>query len=641
AVMVAPEASRLDVLINSVALTATPIAASASPASLSIHVPSGVLRRGANTIEFRATQRHRTDCSIASTYELWTRLTSDSVTLTFEGENLGQIVDVTDLAAIGVDAKGTTTVRVLAPDFINPDATNALMRLIQQLAIALRVAELRIELVDELTAPPTPGTLDLVVAPFGGLPKQFSALREQAAGAGVASMDSPVDGNPTLVVSGPGWPDIMHSIEAMAPSMAGADRPRIDLGRTLVRVDGHSETSLANLAVTTTEFNGRRYADQFQFDLPHDFYANRYGQMELVLDAAYSADVLPGSEIDFYVNGQIASATPLLRTDGGLLRDTIIRIPMKSLQPGRNVVDVAVNLLTESDQVCSPGWTGTAPTRFVFSASSALRMPMFAQATTEPDLRTLAANGMPYADRSNVQLVISDDKNARIAAMVMLARMAAAAGKVLPVTTVPEAALSPSDDAIVIKPLSEMSSVTMTRVGLSTGASEASGDERVLTQFGSGRPGGPLAPAINWVLDTAGLSMDDLRVLPGRQSLYAPPPGSITMTQLRQPEGGLWTAVASPDANSLISGTPRMIQLDTWRKVAGWVSSLNGDQLVVQQPFAVHVATSDPFNLVNLRLVAANWFSGHILSFTGLLTLAAVLLMFATSPVLTQIGRRK
>ncbi|MFD1253741.1 cellulose synthase regulator protein [Devosia equisanguinis] len=641
AVMVAPEVSRLTVTINGVSLTSVPIAASAGPAALSVDVPSGVLKPGANVVEFSAVQRHRTDCTVGSTYQLWTRLEAEGIRLSFAGNGLDQISQLADIAAIGVDAEGVTTLRVVAPDMSNPDATSALMRLTQQLAIALRVADLRIDLVDSLSTEAQPGTLDLVLAPANGLPDAFVALRDQAAGGPVASLQSPQGGNPVLVVSGPDWAAIGRAAEAMMPAMAADGRPRIDLGRTLPLITGGGETSLALLGGQTTEFNGRRYTDQFQFNLPYDFYANRYGKMELVLDAAYSSDVLPGSEIDLYVNGQIASATPLLRTDGGLLRDTVIRIPMKSLQPGRNVIDFSVNLLTQSDQVCSAGWTGEAPTRFVFSATSALRMPDFARAETAPDLRALAATGMPYAAEPSVQFAWGEDSASRVAAMTILARLAAAGEQVTAVTTVPEAALSPGADALLIMPLSAISATTLARSGLALPAAGTGGDDRVLTQFSTGTPGGPLAPVVNWVLNRAGLTLDDLRVLPASQAPFAPAPGSLALSQMQQAEGGLWTTIAAADGASLASGVEKLVETARWRQIAGRVTTLNGDVLTTIAPGAVAVTPAEPVSPFNLRLVAANWFSGNILAFTGLIALAAVLLMFATSGVLTQIGRRK
>ena len=163
----------------------------------------------------------------------------------------------------------------------------------------------------------------------------------------------------------------------------------------------------------------------------------------------------------------------------------------------------------------------------------------------------------------------------------------------------------------------------------------------MLTQFSTGTPGGPLAPLVNWVLNRAGLTLDDLRVLPASQAPFAPAPGSLALSQMQQAEGGLWTTIAAADGASLASGVEKLVETARWRQIAGRVTTLNGDVLTTIAPGAVAVTPAEPVSPFNLRLVAANWFSGNILAFTGLIALAAVLLMFATSGVLTQIGRRK
>ena len=55
-----------------------------------------------------------------------------------------------------------------------------------------------------------------------------------------------------------------------------------------------------------------------QFAVPADFYADTYGEARLLLDAAYSEAVLPGSLVNVYVNGSIASSTPLTARRGAV-----------------------------------------------------------------------------------------------------------------------------------------------------------------------------------------------------------------------------------------------------------------------------------------------------------------------------------
>lgn len=644
AVVVAPEFSSLDLSINQTALGKTPIAASSAPAAVELDIPAGVLRPGANRLEIHATQRHRTDCTIDSTYELWTELRGEALTLSFDGDNLTTIAQLADLGAVGVAADGTTTLRLLTGDLRDPQILGAALHLTQQLAIALRVADLHIELVDTLATEPAPGVLDLVLATAEALPEALAMARGSASAGPLAAMVQLPSGANTLVISGPDWPGVARAgNELLTAAPASPSRPRIDLAYPIPMMEGGQSVSLSAIGADTVEFNGRRFTNRFQFELPPDFYAYRYGDAELVLDAAYSADVLPGSEIDIYTNGQIASATPLLQTDGGLLRDTVIRIPMTNLRPGRNEVDIAVNLRTRSDAACAAGWTGQAPTRFVFSGSSQLRLPDYARAAALPDLRVLTGAAWPYANGQNVPVVVGEDEQSAAAAMMFAARIATASGKTVSLAPIPEIQLSPAHHALVIKPMAALDPATLARSGIAGGNGLGqSRNDAVLDQFATDAPGGPLTGPAEWALRGAGLELQDLRVLPLPDQPYLPSAGAVVLAQAPQNEGGLWTTVTAPDASSLLSGVERLIATRNWREIAGRVSALSPAEEKVTI-VAANRPTLDvtSFSLSNLRFVAANWFSGNILMFTALIALACVLLMLSTALLLKQVGRRE
>lgn len=645
ALVVAPEISALTIRINNSEIVRRPLASSAVSGQIAVDIPSGLLRQGANTIELLATQRHRTDCTVNSTYELWTQIDSGTATLSFEGDNLGQVSQLADLAAIGVDAEGHTTIRLIAPSLGQPEATDAAVILAQQLALVLRVPDLRVEMATELSQEAAPGVLDVVLGTADQLPEGLAGYAVQAGSGAIAAIVPQSSGVNTLLVSGPDWQRIAQASDAiLAAAPVSADRPRVDLPDALPMITGGETLSLADFGLSTVEFNGRRLTTSFQFLLPPDFYANNYGEAELVLDAAYAADVLPGSEIDIYTNAQIASATPLLRTDGGRLRDTAIRFPMTNLRPGRNVIEVIVNLNTQSDAVCSAGWTGQAPGRFVFSSSTQLRVPQFARAAALPDLELLTGSAWPYSDATEVPLVVGEGLDAAVSAMTLMARAASASDRVLPVNITSEAQLSPDQNAILVMPISEMSAPTKGRSGLTEGTAGTSGSADVLDQFAaSGDHANPFIGFADRMLKGVGLSIDDLRVLPRQDSAYPVSSGSVVMAQSMQPEGGLWTVLSSSDSASMRAGMERMAVTEQWRQVGGRVSTLlptNADVTSIETVSPVVVQTQ-PFSLQNARLVAANWFSGNILYFSAALALVAILLMLSTALVLTRSGRRQ
>jgi hypothetical protein len=646
AVVVAPEISHLTVTINGAQVSRTPIASSVSATPIVVDLPPGLLQPGANTIAFVATQRHRTDCSVGSTFELWTEIAGSGAILSFEGSGLGMVSQLADLPAVGVDANGMTTVRLITPDLAQPEAAHVAIKLAQQLALAMRVPHLHIEQASALSDVATPGVLDVVMAPADQLPEAAAAIRTQAQSGAVAVMLAQPGGANTLVVSGPHWSGVSLAADAiLASAVLSPARPRVDLPYDIPLVEGDQTLSLAELGVPTTEFNGRRYSTRFQFELPPDFYAENYGQAELILDAAYSSDVLPGSEIDIFTNSRIASATPLLRTNGGLLRNTMIRVPMTNLRPGRNEVDVVVSLNAQSDATCSPGWTGNAPVRFVFSSGSQIRLPSYARAAALPDLQMLTGSAWPYSEDEQVSLVVGEGPEPIVTAMTLLARAASASGRVLPAALIPEAQLQPDQNAIVVMPLSAMSPSTLERTGVlrASGANPSAIEGDLLNQFRlEGEPNAFAAPA-NWALQQVGLSLDDLRFITRRDLPYTVSGQEVALVQGMQAEGGLWTVLTAADNSSMLTGMQRLATTEKWRQIAGRVSTLapDQDQVKVIETQVPRLVSTQPFSLWNLRLVAANWFSGNILAFTGVLAAAAVLLMLATALLLTRFGRQK
>lgn len=647
AVVVAPEISHLSIAVNGTAIAREPIASPSAPRQIAVDLPAGLLRQGANRIEFSASQRHRTDCSINSTYELWTDVVGSSATLSFEGANIGQVRQLADLAAIGVDAAGATTIRLIVPSLGEAEANRVAIRLAQQLALALRVRNLHIEQASALSESAAPGVLDVVLGIANEMPAALAEYGAQAASGPVAALAPHPSGANILVVSGPDWAAIGQAADSvLAAAPPAPDRPIIDLPDAIPLLLGGESVSLADLGQPTAEFNGRRFTANFQFLLPPDFYGNNYGQAELVLDAAYSSDVQPSSEIDIFTNGQIASATPLLRTDGGLLRNTIIRVPMTNLRPGRNEVAVVVNLDAQSDALCSAGWTGAAPVRFVFSSSTQFRMPEYARAAELPNLQLLTGSAWPYAEAAEVPLLLGRGPDITIAAMTLLARAASASNRVLPVTIADEAQVQPDQDAIFVMAATEMSAPTLARSGLTNSARNIATLEEnaALDQFrGDGVQRNMFSGLAEWVLQGVGLTLSDLRVLPQSDTPQPVASDSVVLAQSRQPEGGLWTVLTGTDAAVVRNGIRRMTVTEQWRQVDGKVSMLRaGDANVTSvKTLAPTLVQTQPLSFWNLRLVAANWFSGNILLFTAALAGMAVLLMAVTALVLVRVGRQK
>lgn len=651
AVVNAPETSQLVTFINGVEVASTPINSSTDISVLEANVPENVLRAGSNLLEFRAVQRHRTDCSIESTYELWTEIDPSQTNLTFAETGLRRITSVADLGAIGFDAQGETTLRFFVPGIDRPEAKNAALSLVQEVALATRVAHPTIVLTDDPNAATPSGTLNVVMARASELPEQFAGLAGQAAAGPMTTLLPAEQANNTLVVSGPDWQSIASAIRSIH-SPASLDTnflpTRADYPYQMPRVTGASSFTLAELGANTVEFNGRRLRTQFAFALPADFYASMYGQVQVRLDAAYTGEVLPGSQIDIYVNGQIASATPVLRTNGGTFRDTVIKVPMTHFRPGRNIMEIEVVLQTARDQVCPPGLTENAPVRFLLSSSTRLEFPDFARILALPDLATLTSTGAPYANSEATPVAVDGNEESFIAALTWLARLAISADGEVPVRLVTQEELDPAQNALVISPLSTLSDRVFQRSGVARfdpGGGSVDGDA-ALDRWSEAidQNSDPLLAIQTWVADRIGLTPDNLRLIRRGDGAFLPQaPDAAILSQTRQAEGGWWTFLTIPEAQGFTAAVQNLTRTGNWRAIDGRVSAINATDtnVLAIAPNDVILEPTQPLSFWNLRLVAANWLSTNVLNFAALLGAMALVLTLATAALLRIVGRKE
>src|SRR5690606_22452071 len=124
-----PEFSNLLVLINDRVVVTTPLASSTERRQMAAELPAGLLQPGLNRVRVIASQRHRTDCTVASTYDLWTEIDPDETYLSFAAANAASVGRLADLRAVGVDKDGLTTLYVVLPALEAPQAANEVLKL--------------------------------------------------------------------------------------------------------------------------------------------------------------------------------------------------------------------------------------------------------------------------------------------------------------------------------------------------------------------------------------------------------------------------------------------------------------------------------------------------------------------------------
>ena len=110
AIFVMPEASRLRASLNGEVVLDAPIESPGGLRTIRVPVRRNLLRAGQNRVRVEVSQRHRTDCSVNATYELWTQLDGAATRLTF-ARGGARLRSLDDLPAVGADVTGTTTLR--------------------------------------------------------------------------------------------------------------------------------------------------------------------------------------------------------------------------------------------------------------------------------------------------------------------------------------------------------------------------------------------------------------------------------------------------------------------------------------------------------------------------------------------------
>ena len=220
AVSVMAEASRMRVLVNDVPVSETAIGSPTAedPGVLDIDLPSSLLEPGFNAVRIEVQERHRVDCSIPATYELWMQVDPATAGFTFDGLAASSLSDVTDLPALPPAEDGTVALRLVVPKGTDAAALDRLLRSAEAVALRGRFAHPDIEVV---SAPADRPGLDIVAG-------TVDELKRADLGDLIPTDDAPVvlragdtPGHSTLVLSGQAPAEVDAAVASLAPAAGG------------------------------------------------------------------------------------------------------------------------------------------------------------------------------------------------------------------------------------------------------------------------------------------------------------------------------------------------------------------------------------------------------------------------------------
>lgn len=698
AVSVMPEASRLTVEVNGRPVGEFAIASGGGAKTVDLPLPIGGLRPGWNAVRVAVSQRHRVDCSIASTWELWTEIDPARSGLLFPAGHRVDRRDVADVAGLAPDEHGRIAVRLVMRDPVEPSDLERGLRAAQALAA---IGGFLDPVVTVTRAVETGPGLDVVL---GGAVRGLDGAAEAVPGT-VALLD---DGDPAhlvVAVAGDGAA-IDRAIDRLV-EQAG-ERPEGSEAGLVARaaVGGRPIASgervrLADLGAESSEFSGRLFRTRVDVRLPADLYAADYAKVRLKLAGGHAAGLDRASRLTVRVNGRTAAGAPIVAARGEVFTDRTLQIPLSAFRPGHNRIEIEAAVPAAADASCDAAVQIDGPKRFLFVDRSELVFPTFARLARLPDLAA-TASGVLAALAPDLRPALHlphPDRAGFAAAATFATRLAIGSGRIVVPKVVFRNPPADAASAIVVGAFADLPTTVVGAVGLDAVPMRAAWARRspdrqaatpaadvlarrvsALRLAGPARPVDPIVtgsvrgamPMLRssetgdlveqwrrsmespWspaaVTRQAGVRLeklfDMLPIFGASQPLqgFAPTPATgLVVAQAMSPAGGVWTLVTAPTSTQLAETVATVTAGGTWPELEGAAVSWDRVEEKLATIPATHVGlvATTGFDVGNLRLVAAALASDYPFFYIFAALLVTAGLGFATARLLPGLGRAR
>ena len=463
AISVMPEASALKIEVNGHSFASQRLRATRAAGIQRIELSPGTLVAGANLIRVEARQRHRVDCSINSTYELWSEI--DPVrsgllmaTTASTRRTLG------DLAAIWPNDRGEVRMTAILPVDSGQETMQAAMTIVGQ--VALMTGTLH-PVVDVAREPGSGPGLDIQ---FGSPAALAKVLNGRVLDTGdVALADPVVGGRQRLLVAGQTKADFDRALARLArtaETIASVGHElALDASRRIggLSLASGDKVSLRDLGLDSSEFDGRMFRASSYIRLPSDFYPADTDKIRLTIDGGYAARLNPDSKFGVMVNGETVSTLPLPDPRGQVFSDRIITLPLGAFQPGLNRIDLNASVSSEADATCDMTQTEGQGNRFLLVAESTLSVPTLPRIAQFPNLAATAAGGL-FPERRSLGMkmfIPHPDEDSLSAAATLAARFAVAAGRPLDLPAIFRAPAPDQSSALIVAASPDLSNAAL------------------------------------------------------------------------------------------------------------------------------------------------------------------------------------
>ncbi|WP_237154449.1 cellulose biosynthesis cyclic di-GMP-binding regulatory protein BcsB [Oryzibacter oryziterrae] len=662
AVSVMPETSTLVAAINGKTIGRVGLGNAEASGTTSIAIPPSLMKAGWNEITLTASQRHRVDCSLNGTYELWSRIDPAR-----SGLSLAQVstASLKSIATLSADASGGLPLRLRVLPTSDAELTAAL----QTAAVAARMAGASIPKVDVAATPGTGAGLDIAL----GTQAELAAVGIPAATA-TAALTEPqllgptAGGRPTLVValeSPKAAPRIGHLMDVADD----VGRPSVDTLRI-----GHERRTLqlADFGLPSESFSGRLWQNTLHVTLPSDALTADYDSVTIKLSTGYAGNLDRDNSLSLFVDGHLAAALPFGKPDGDVIDGRRIEVPLSAFHAGDNEVQLIAKVTSADDLACDPHAQLADNARFLILNSTSLTIPTLARAASLPDLgATLAAGSTGPDATAPVRLALAGSDPATIGAAATLYAKMAVAADALPALAATLSVPRDRKDALVIvgaadslpRDLRDTSGVdlaALTTGGPALASVGASGNADTLFTGSIANSAGNNDPLIaewkkrvgsdhsRWT-DLNGLlgglfqSASQTLGFSEKQRPAAPIGSSLAVVQsLPAGSDAPITLVTAPTAALLADGVTTLVDRANWQRLTGEGTYFNAESQTwqVQQATAPRIVSTGDMSLGNLRLTLAAWFASNATIYAGLMVLAALAFGLTTYATVRRAGVR-
>lgn len=430
AVSVMPEASYLTLSVNDVVVGRANIRATHSVKTFTFDIPANALQAGFNSIRLTAEQRHRVDCSLQATYELWTQIDPSQTGLLLPRSM--PVSRLSDLPALSPDAQGALPIRAVVPGRTNLANIERIMRATQLISLHGRFEQPVVDI-----GPLADGEygVNLVVGPASDV---ANLVDLRAAGPISGPRVLIIPANPrlrtTIVVTGATDAQVSEALAEFDASQKPIGAPaglRAAAAFPGLHIAGGQRVKLRDLGVASEEFSGRLFRAAFNVILPPDFYPADYGKAIVDLAGGYAPGLTTEAHIVVSVNGRNAVSMKLPKAAGDVFTKNPIPLPLGAMRPGLNRVEIEALVPMASDSACDPLAAISGAKRFLLLDSTEIEMPRIARIARMPDLAVTTTGAFPFvADGMRPKIVApSPDRETIGAAATIAAHMAIMAGR--------------------------------------------------------------------------------------------------------------------------------------------------------------------------------------------------------------------